>query len=50
VLPAEFDLGLLATESEGYVGAEIEQTIIDAMYRAFNENMRKVTTEISFSA
>jgi SpoVK/Ycf46/Vps4 family AAA+-type ATPase len=44
-IPAEFDLGLLAAESEGYVGAEIEQTIIDAMYRAFNENMRKVTTD-----
>jgi len=44
-IPAEFDLGLLATESEGYVGAEIEQTIIDAMYRAFNENMRNVTTD-----
>ncbi|MDO9324853.1 MAG: AAA family ATPase, partial [Methanoregula sp.] len=27
------------------VGAEIEQTVIDAMYLAFNENMRRVTTE-----
>jgi hypothetical protein len=26
------------------VGAEIEQTVIDAMYLAFNENMRRVTT------
>jgi hypothetical protein len=26
------------------VGAEIEQTIIDAMYRAFSEKMRRVTT------
>jgi len=43
-IPAEFDLDLLARESEGYVGAEIEQTIIDAMYRAFSENMRRVTT------
>jgi hypothetical protein len=43
-LPVEFDLDLLARESEGYVGAEIEQTVIDAMYLAFNENMRRVTT------
>ncbi|MGA2121151.1 MAG: AAA family ATPase [Methanoregula sp.] len=43
-LPAEFELDTLAKESEGYVGAEIEQTIIDAMYRAFSENMRRVTT------
>jgi SpoVK/Ycf46/Vps4 family AAA+-type ATPase len=43
-LPAEFDLDTLAQESEGYVGAEIEQTIIDAMYQAFSENMRRVTT------
>ncbi|HEX3000902.1 MAG TPA: AAA family ATPase, partial [Methanoregula sp.] len=44
-IPADFDLDALAQESEGYVGAEIEQTIIDAMYRAFSENMRRVTTE-----
>ncbi len=43
-IPAEFDLDLLARESEGYVGSEIEQTVIDAMYLAFNENMRRVTT------
>jgi SpoVK/Ycf46/Vps4 family AAA+-type ATPase len=43
-IPAEFDLDTLAQKSEGYVGAEIEQTVIDAMYLAFNENMRRVTT------
>jgi len=43
-IPVEFDLDTLAQKSEGYVGAEIEQTIIDAMYRAFSENMRRVTT------
>jgi SpoVK/Ycf46/Vps4 family AAA+-type ATPase len=43
--PADFNLDLLAQKSEGYVGAEIEQTIIDAMYLAFNENLRRVTTE-----
>jgi SpoVK/Ycf46/Vps4 family AAA+-type ATPase len=44
-IPAEFDLDILAEKSEGYVGAEIEQTVIDAMYLAFNEKMRRVTTE-----
>jgi len=41
----EFDLDRLARESEGYVGAEIEQTVIDAMYLAFNQDMRKITTD-----
>ena len=43
-VPADFDLDRLARESEGFVGAEIEQTIIDAMYLAFNDEMRRVTT------
>jgi SpoVK/Ycf46/Vps4 family AAA+-type ATPase len=43
-VPADYDLDLMARESEGYVGAEIEQTVIDAMYLAFNEDMRRVTT------
>ncbi len=43
-ISSEFDITRLALESEGYVGAEIEQTIIDAMYIAFNDNMRPVTT------
>ena len=43
-IPSDYDLGLLALESEGYVGAEIEQTITDAMYIAFNDSMRAVTT------
>jgi SpoVK/Ycf46/Vps4 family AAA+-type ATPase len=41
----EYDLDQLARESEGYVGAEIEQTVIDAMYLAFNQDMRKITTD-----
>ncbi len=44
-LPAEYEISRLAFLSEGYVGAEIEQVVIDAMYLAFNENMRRVTTE-----
>ena len=43
-IPAEFDLELLARESEGCVGAEIEQTVIDAMYQAFSEDMRRLNT------
>jgi SpoVK/Ycf46/Vps4 family AAA+-type ATPase len=35
--PSSFDVERLATASAGYVGAEIEQAIIDAMYRAFND-------------
>lgn len=43
-LPGAFDLDLLASESEGYVGAEIEQAVVDALYRAFNDEMRDITT------
>jgi ATP-dependent 26S proteasome regulatory subunit len=48
-LPKDFDLGRLSTESEGYVGAEIEQAIIDAMYLAFNEAREFITEDISIS-
>ena len=34
---ANFDVNLLAAKSDGYVGAEIEQAIIDAMYLAFSD-------------
>jgi hypothetical protein len=40
----KFDLGLLAEATEGFVGAEIEQSIIDALYFSFNAH-REVTTE-----
>ncbi len=43
-LPRDYDLERLARESEGYVGAEIEQAIIDAMYVGFNAG-REFTTE-----
>ena len=42
--PADFDLKLLAGESEGFSGSEIEQSIISAMYEAFTEG-REVSTE-----
>jgi AAA+ superfamily predicted ATPase len=44
-LPRDFDLERLARESEGYVGAEIEQAIIDAMYVGYNDRRREFSTE-----
>jgi SpoVK/Ycf46/Vps4 family AAA+-type ATPase len=38
--PSRFDLAKLAAASAGHVGAEIEQAIVDAMYRAFNDPAR----------
>ncbi len=46
--PSRFDLPKLAAASSGHVGAEIEQAIVDAMYRAFNDPerpRREFTTE-----
>ncbi len=46
--PEDFETDRLANESEGYVGAEIEQAIIEGMYAAFNDsenNSREFTTE-----
>ncbi len=44
-LPQDFDTARLARESEGYVGAEIEQAVIDAMYVGFNDGQREFTTD-----
>jgi hypothetical protein len=43
---AAFDLERLARESHGFVGAEIEQAIVDAMFAAFGEpsGSREVTS------
>jgi AAA+ superfamily predicted ATPase len=38
--PATYDLGRIADAAEGYVGAEIEQAVIDAMYLAFSDRDR----------
>jgi SpoVK/Ycf46/Vps4 family AAA+-type ATPase len=43
----DFDLERLARESEGYVGAEIEQAIIDGMYVGFNQNREFTTADLS---
>lgn len=45
----EFDLGVLAKRTENFSGAEIEQVVIDGLYRAFgafvNGQRRDLTTE-----
>ena len=38
--PKDYDLDRIVAASEGYVGAEIEQAIIDAMYLAFNDTQK----------
>jgi SpoVK/Ycf46/Vps4 family AAA+-type ATPase len=45
-LPQDFDTVQLAREAEGYVGAEIEQAIIDAMYVGFNAGREFTTQDI----
>jgi SpoVK/Ycf46/Vps4 family AAA+-type ATPase len=40
-----YDLDLLAKESEFFVGAEIENTIIDALYGAFYDGQRPMVTD-----
>ncbi|MFM9265367.1 AAA family ATPase [Tychonema sp. BBK16] len=45
----QFDLGILAQRTENFSGAEIEQVVIDGLYRAFgtlvNGQRRDLTTE-----
>lgn len=43
-LPEDYNLDSLAQSSAGYVGSEIEQAIIDAMYVGFNDGQREFTT------
>ncbi len=42
--PKSFNLEELAAASPGYVGAELEQAVIDSMYHAFSES-REITTD-----
>jgi SpoVK/Ycf46/Vps4 family AAA+-type ATPase len=46
-LRQDFDIARLARESAGYVGAEIEQAIIDAMYVGFNAEREFTTDDIT---
>jgi SpoVK/Ycf46/Vps4 family AAA+-type ATPase len=39
-----FELNLLIQKSDGYTGAEIEAAIESAMYEAFSDNKREITT------
>ena len=43
-IPEDYDLEQLAAASEGYVGSELEQAIIDAMYLGFDDGQREFTT------
>jgi SpoVK/Ycf46/Vps4 family AAA+-type ATPase len=45
-LPQDFKIQDLASLSEGYVGAEIEQAIIDAMYIGFDANREFISEDI----
>jgi len=44
--PQDFNLGGLAAASEGFTGAEIEQCVTDALYRAFAENREPKTGDL----
>lgn len=44
--PEKFDVALLARKSKGYVGAEIESAIEDAMYTAFFQDREIETADI----
>ena len=41
--PDRFDLRLLAAESEGYSGAELEQVVVSALYTAFSAKVAPTT-------
>ncbi len=43
--PHAYDIDVLAKESQFFVGAEIENSIIDAMYQAFYDKQRPMKTE-----
>lgn len=47
--PARFDLEALAEAARGYVGAEIEQAVIDAMYLAFAADREFDSNDINTS-
>ena len=43
--PDEFNVDSLVDKSDGYNGAEIEECIVSAMFRAWNDGKRDYTTE-----
>jgi len=48
--PSEFNLDGLATASEGFTGAEIEQCVTDSLYRAFAESREPKTADMGTAA
>ena len=44
--PSQFDLGVLAAETDGFSGAEIEQAVISALYRALHAKSPLTTEKI----
>jgi SpoVK/Ycf46/Vps4 family AAA+-type ATPase len=46
-LKGDFDTARLAKESAGYVGAEIEQAVIDAMYVGFDAGREFTTADVA---
>ena len=45
-LPRDFDLEKLSALSQGYVGAELEQAVLDGMFYAFDEGREFNTADI----
>jgi len=43
--PESFDIKALVESSNGFTGAEIEATVVEALYKAFNDGQRDITTE-----
>jgi len=43
--PAQFDIAKVVHATEGFNGAELEEVIISAMYEAFSETGKELTTE-----
>ncbi len=43
--PANFDLKILAEKTVGYSGAEIEQVVVAALFKAFGDGRREVNTD-----
>ncbi len=48
-LPEDYHIEALARQTEGYVGAEIEQAVIDAMYMGFDEGREFSTDDVSLA-
>ncbi len=48
-LPEDYDVDALARQTEGYVGAEIEQAVIDAMYMGFDEGREFTSGDVTLA-